>query len=209
MSRSVLGPLAMAVLLSSSAPLVAADPPAVQRVGKTATQFRDGSVQAVISTKYASNHLDREWTVLEICVAATSGKPVAIAREDVSLRAEDGTVMALPSQKAMAQGLPDVRNVLQTARIMSDPLAGYFPFADTEERLRFFTIPGQSTVLDEQVVSKSRLDHGWLFFRSPTGKWGGLYELVLKNRYVDARIPFRLPAGDFPEKEGDPKTVPW
>jgi hypothetical protein len=208
MSRRMLATLGVTVLCASAVGL-AADEPSARRLGKTVTQVRDEAVQAVISTKYASNHLDREWTVLEICVVSSSSKPVAIAREDISLRAEDGTVMALPSQKAMAKGLPDVRNVLQTARVMTDPLTGYFPFADFEEKLRFFTIPGEDIVLDEVVVSKTRLARGWLFFRSPTGKWGGLYELVLKNKEILARIPFRLPAGEFPPKEGDPKSVPW
>lgn len=199
----------LSLLGSASAALAAEDGPEVRHLGRTVTQYRDGNVRAVVSTKYAANHRDRAWTVLELAVAAESGKPVAIAREDVSLVAEDGSVMPLPSQKAMAQGLPDVRNVLQTARIMTDPITGYFPFADHEHRLKFFTIPGESIVLEEEVVSKTRMGRGWLFFQSPTGKWDGLYELVIKNRDLTVKIPFRLPPNDFPDKEGDPKVVAW
>jgi hypothetical protein len=194
---------------SASAALAVEDGPEVRRLGRTVTQCRDRVVNAVISTKYAANHRDRAWTVLEFAVMAGSGKPVVIAREDVSLVAEDGAVMPLPSQKAMAEGLPDVRKVLQTARIMSDPITGYFPFAQHEHRLKFFTVPGQSIVFDEEVVSNTRMVRGWLFFRSPAGKWGGLYELVIKNQDLTVKIPFRLPPHDFPDKEGDPKIVPW
>jgi hypothetical protein len=189
--------------------LAAGSGPEVRRLGRTVTQFRDGDVRAVISTKYAANHLNRAWTVLEICVAAETGKPVVIGREDVSLLARDGTVIPLPTQKAMSLGLPDVRNVLQTARIMTDPIVGYFPFSDHERELKFFTIPGERIVLDEEVVSMTRLARGWLFFPSPAGKWDGLYELVIKNRDLNVRIPFRLPPGDFPAKEGDPEVVAW
>ena len=196
----VFGILALAG--SAWALLAAEDGPQVRRVGKTVTQFRDGMVRAVISTKYAANHLDREWTVLEFCVAAETGKAVAIDREDVSLVAQDGSVLPLPSQRAMAEGLPDVRNVLQTARIMTDPITGYFPFTDHERPLRFFTIPGEGVVLDEEVVTHTWMGRGWLFFRSPTGKWEGLYELVIRNKdkNLNVRIPFRLPPDDFPEK---------
>ncbi len=197
-------------LLGTAWPTFAAEgEPGVRRLGRTVVQYRDDKARAVISTKYAANHRDRVWTVLEFAVAAESGKPVVIAREDVSLVAEDRSVMPLPSQKTMAEGLPDVRNVLQTAEIMTDPIAGYFPFSEHERRLKFFTIPGEGIVLDEEVVSNTRMGRGWLFFRSPTGKWAGLYELVIKNKDMTVKIPFRLPPSDFPEKEGDPKIVPW
>jgi len=199
----------LGILGSPSAVLAAEDRPEVRRLERTVTQYRDGNVRAVISTKYAANHRDRAWTVLEFAVAAESGKPVAIAREDVSLVAEDGSVMPLPSQKTMAEGLSDVRNVLQTARVMTDPITGYFPFAEHEHRLKFFTVPGQSIVFEEEVVSNTRMVRGWLFFLSPTGKWDGLYELVIKNRDLPVKIPFRLPPNDFPDKEGDPKIVSW
>jgi hypothetical protein len=199
----------LGILGSPSAVLAAEDRPEVRRLGRTVTQYRNGKVRAVLSTKYAANNRDQAWTVLELAVAAERGKPVTIAREDVSLVAEDGSVLPLPSQKAMAEGLLNVRSVLQAARVMSDPIAGYFPFAEHEHRLKFFTVPGQSIVFEEEFVSNTRMGRGWLFFRSPTGKWDGLYELVIKNRDLDVKIPFRLPPNDFPDKKEDPKIVSW
>ena len=181
----------------------------VSRMGKTVTQYRDSLVRAVISTKYADAHRDRAWTVVEIGVEAETGKPVVIAREDVSLVARDGTVIRLPSQKAMAEGLPDVRNVLQTAHVYTDPVGGYLPFASRERRLRFFTIPGEGIVLDEEVILNAESGRGWLFFRSPTGSWSGEYQLVIRNRDLNVRIPFLLPARDFPEKEVNRQVTPW
>jgi hypothetical protein len=122
-----------------------------------------------------------------------------IAREDVSLVAEDGSILPMPTQRTMAEGLPDVRNVLQTAGIMTDPLLGYFPYSDHERRLKFFAIPGESIVLDEEVVTLSRMGRGWLFFRSPSGKWDGRYQLVIRNKSLNVKIPFRLPPANFPE----------
>ena len=198
----------LALVGAAGAVLAAEDGSGVKRVGKTVTQFRDGTVRAVISTKYAANHLDRAWTVLEICVAAETGKPVPIEREDVSLEAEDGSVIPLPAQKEMAEGLPDVQAVLQTARVMTDPITGYFPYTDHERPLRFFTVPGEGIVVGEEVATFHEMVRGWLFFRSPTGKWNGLYQLVIRSRTVNVKIPFRLPPGDFPEKETGPKVVP-
>ena len=202
--------IGLLALLGPVPPSLAADGgPEVRRLGKTVTQYRDGTVRAVISTKFAANHLDRVWTVLEFCVSAETGKPVVIARGDVSLVAEDGSVMPLPSQRTMAEGMPDVRNVLHTAETMAEPVLGYFPFADMARDLRFFAIPGDGIVLDEEVVDRNRIGHGWLFFRSSSGRWGGLYQLVIGNRETNVKIPFRLPPGDLPEKESDPKVVPW
>jgi hypothetical protein len=184
--------------------------PEIRRLGKTVSQYRDGLIRVVVSTRYANTHLDRSWIPIEVCLSAESGKPVAISREDVSLVAENGAVMPLPTQKAMSIEVPDVRHVLDTARLTREPLTGYFPWADFEERLRFFTVPGEGTVLEEEVATHSRVLIGYLFFRSPTGSWpAGSYQLAIRNPDLNVRLPFRLPAADFPEKEGDPKVVPW
>jgi hypothetical protein len=192
--------IGLLAILGSALPSLAVDGgPEVRRLGRTAGQYRDGSVRAVLSTRFAAGHLDRAWTALEFCVAAETGKPVVIAREDVSLVAEDGSILPMPTQRTMAEGLPDVRNVLQTAGIMTDPLLGYFPYSDHERRLKFFAIPGESIVLDEEVVTLSRMGRGWLFFRSPSGKWDGRYQLVIRNKSLNVKIPFRLPPANFPE----------
>jgi hypothetical protein len=185
------------------------DGPDVRRVGKTVTLYRDDLARAVVSTKYLDAHLDRAWTVVEIGVAAETGKPVVIDRGDVSLVARDGTVIPLPSQKEMAEGLPDVRNVLQTAHVYTDPIGGYLPFSNRERKLKFFTIPGEGVVLDEEVVTTNAAGRAWLFFRSPSGAWKGEYQLVIRNKDLNIRLPFRLPATDFPGKEADRKVVPW
>jgi hypothetical protein len=185
-------------LALATAPLQAQEKPEVKRLGKTVTQYRDGVVRVVLSTKYANANAGRAWVPIEFAVASDGTKPLEIERGDITLHDPEGRVVPLPSQKAMAEGVPDVQAVLHVARALAEPVAGYFPFSEYEEDLKLFTIPGEGIVLDLVGFSKNRMARGWIFFQSPTGKWNGEYQLVIKNKAVDARIPFRIPAPEFP-----------
>lgn len=186
--------------------------PPVRRLGKSVVQYQDSRVKAVLSWRYANQTFDKEpWLLLELAFAA-EGKPVNLAREDVSLLTPDGERLPLPSQKKMAEGLKDVRWVLQKASVAREPVTGYFSRPTLEQRLPFFAIPGEDIVLDEIGGGTNLLTRGDLFFQSPTGAWRpGHYTLVLKNKWMDVELPFTLPA-DAPAKTpgpADAKAVTW
>ena len=188
----------MVALALGTLPLLAQEKVEVKRLGKTVTQYRDGVIRVVLSTKYANANTGRAWIPMEFAVAGDGTKPFEIFREDISLYDPEGRVIPLPTQKAMAEGVPDVQAALHVARALAEPVVGYFPFSDIEQDLKFFTIPGEGIVLEMVGVSQRRMARGWLFFQSPTGKWNGEYQLIIKNKAVDVRMPFRLPAPDFP-----------
>ncbi len=183
-----------------------------KRLGKTVVGWKDGTVHIVVGYKWANANFESEpWLLFEVGVLATSGKPVTINREDVSLLAPDGTQVYMPGQKRMAAEVPEIRKFVQQAQVMSDPITGYFPAPRVEKPLGFFTIPGENIVFDEVTVDTRVLARGYLFFPGPSGKWPpGTYTLLVKNKDVDVKLPFDMPARKLSkeQKPGD-KTVPW
>lgn len=184
----------------------------VKRLGKTVVQYRDESVRAVLSWRYAHQTFDKEaWLLLELAFAAERGS-VDLNREDVSLLTPGGERLPLPGQRRLAEGLKDVRWVLQKASVSRDPITGYFPNQTLEQRIPFFAIPGEQLVLDEIGGGFSMISRGDLFFEAPAGVWKpGLYTLVLRNKKMTVELPFHLPADDPKKVELGPdgKTVPW
>ena len=192
---------------AGAAPAPAKSP--VKRLGKTVVQYRDESVRAVLSWRYANQTFEKEaWLLLELAFAA-EGNAVDLNREDVSLLTPGGERLPLPGQKRLAESATDVRWVVQKASVARDPITGYFPNQTREQRIPFFAIPGEQIVQDEIGGGVSTLSRGDLFFEAPTGAWKpGLYTLVLENRKMHAELPFQLPA-DVPKKDADGKDVPW
>ena len=54
---------------------------------------------------------------------------------------------------------------------------------------------------------------GWTGFASPTGAFvPGRYELHIRNKAIDVKVPFDLPADDEPlgrRNDENGKTIPW
>lgn len=181
------------ILLGSAVLRAGIESPNVKRLGRTVVRYRDEVLLLVVGYKHAHSHLDTRWILLETCVSATGGQPVEIYREDVALLAPDGTRLPLPSQKRMAQGIPDLRRMLLQARVIRDPLGGYFTGRVREERLGFFAVPGEAIVFDQVVVDHDTLAWGNLFFESPKGRFDpGIYTLVVENKVAHVRMPLAL-----------------
>ena len=167
--------------------------PNVKKLGRTVARYRDDVLQVVVGYKHAQLHLDSRWILLETCLSATSGQPVEIFREDVALLAPDGTRIPMPSQKKMAQGIRDLRRMLNQSRVMRHPLDGYFLGRSREERLGFFAVPGEAIVFDRVTVDHETVAWGDLFFESPKDRFEpGIYTLVVENRLAHVRLPIAL-----------------
>jgi hypothetical protein len=184
-----------ALALSSAFAIRAGDleSPNVKKLGRTVARYKDDVLQVVIGYKHAQLHLDSRWILLETCISATSGQPIEIFREDVSLLAPDGTRIPMPSQRKMAQGIRDLRRMLNQSRVTRDPLGGYFPMSSREERLGFFAVPGEAIVFDRVTVDHDTLAWGNIFFESPKERFEpGIYTLVVENKLVHVRLPLAL-----------------
>jgi hypothetical protein len=190
--RLVLAGLAVFLLAAPGAADVEGGPN-VTRLGKTVMRWRDDSVQVVVGYRHAQAHLDRKWILLDIGLTVWSGKPVEVFREDVWLVMPDGRRLPMPSQRRMAEGIPDLRRMLNEAKVQRDPLNGYFPGAVREERLGFFAVPGEDIVFDKVAVNSRTLASGDVYFESPSATWApGIYTLVVENRDVHVRLPLTL-----------------
>ncbi len=186
---------AAALAAAGAAAQTSTDPlsgPNVKRLGKTVVAWKDGLIHLVVGFRHANAHLDRKWILLDTGHTAET-KPLEIWREDISLVMPDGTRLGLPSQKRMAQGIPDLRRMLNEANVQTDPIDGYFPSATRLERLGFFTIPGENIVFDKVNVNHQTLAMGDLFFESPKDKWEpGIYTLWIENKELHVRLPIPL-----------------
>ncbi len=173
----------------------------VTRLGKTVTCYRDDAVKVVIGTRYSSLHPDREWIVVEARLRATSPGTLEIAREEITLLREDGTRLALPSRKEVAEELSNLGRTLITSSAVQDPLDDFSPSWNAMDRIPFVT----RTIVDSLVVRSGRVAAGKLLFRAPRGLFRpASYVFEIENRDVSVRIPFRLPAAAWPE--GSPST---
>lgn len=190
----------------------AAAEPEVRRLGKTLVQHKDEVAKVVVSTKFANTQLDKAWIFFDARFSAEGGEPVRVGREDISLVVPGGTRLNMPSQRALADEVKDMRFLMKKADISREPLDDYFPGRERFEQISFFVVPGERIVFDEFTVSRETLAGGVLFFKTPMGTWEpGRYSLEIRNKWINASLPFDLPASPFDKdsKKKDPKSVPW
>jgi len=184
---------ALGVGLLAGGLAVAADEPATRRLGKTVAQYRDDGIQVAVSWKYTQLHPDEKWTYFELWVMPLSGGGVEIDREDVSLFLPDGTRLPLPSQKKLAEGLPDIRRVVTGGDVSRDPMEGYFNSRRALTRIGFQEIPGTFLVYDSRGLGPYLCGHGDFFWENPKGSWApGIYTLAIQHKGLDVKIPMPI-----------------
>jgi hypothetical protein len=185
------------------------DRPTLRRLGKTVVQYEDADAKVVVGYRYANAHPGSPWLYLEVGMS-TNGKPVEVAREDVSLVTPSGERIPLPGQRRVNEGFQDVRRVFMAANIANDPIEGYFPSAERRERLGFFTVPGEGIVFQNVTLNHRTLTLGPLLFESPRGAFAnGAYVLEIQNKWMRAKVPFEIPAREASDEPSDPKKVTW
>jgi len=167
--------------------------PPVKKLGKTVAQYKDDVVKLVVGYKYAQSNLKKKWIFFDVYVSAEGNAPIEIDREDVAFYMPDGKRLNLPSQKRMADGIPDLQFILKEASIMADPLGGYFIGRTQQDRLPFFTVPGRNVVQDRFAVNNNILVYGKIYWEAPGDRWEpGIYTLAIKNKDVNIKLPLAL-----------------
>jgi hypothetical protein len=199
-----------AVSLAAAGAARAQKAPEIKQNGQYVMQWKDDKIQVVIGLRFASTRFPSKWLMIETDVSATGDKPIRIDREDVNLVVPGGTRINLASQKALTEGLPEVRRDYQEAAITRDPLDGYFVSPSRAEKLGFFAPPTTDITYEQVTVDRTTLAQGYLFFHAPGDKFPpGRYVLEIYNKDVDVKLPFTLPAGKTKPKGKGDKTVPW
>ncbi len=167
----------------------------VRRLGRTVTAFRDGSVEALIGTRFSSLHPDREWIVVDLRLRALGGPRIAVAREDLSIERADRSRLNLPGREEMAEQLSNLGRTLIAASAVEDSLDLHLPPYLETDRIPFVT----RSMLESIFLEPGRVASGKLLFRAPRGRpIPAAYTFRVSSPGVDVRIPFRLPASDFP-----------
>jgi hypothetical protein len=180
-------------LLLAAVAARAVDSPNVKRLGKTIAQYEDDKIQVAVSWKYPQLHPEEKWTYFETWMKPAGNKPLDINREDVALFLPDGTRLNLPSQKKLAEGLPDIRRVLAVGDVSRDPMEGYFRARDRAVRIGFQEVPGTAITFDFRGLGPRDAGYGDLFFENPKGKWEkGIYTFSIQNKDVDVKLPIPI-----------------
>lgn len=192
MKRALLLSLATTLAL----PLSAAEEraPEVTRKGRTVVAYKGPALEAVLGYRWMNGHADATWVPLQFAVSGAGAATVPIAREDVSLVTPSGERIPLPTQKQFLEGLKDPRPIVQELRVTRDPISGYFPGRNTDQRLAFFSLPGERIAWDEVSVNRTVLTWGLLWFPLPGGVRPGTYRLEIRSKWANVEIPFTVPA---------------
>jgi hypothetical protein len=200
--------LVFSITLSAAAAL--GNEPEVTRKGRTVVQYRDDTAKILMGYRHASLNVEKaDWMLLETFWQGVS-KSFTVGREDVTLVVPGGQGVPLPSQKRVAKEFTDIRRFMAHVNVSRDPLEGYFPYRVEEQPIQLFAIPGEGITLEEFSAGPSTLMYGDLLFPAPEGGFRpGKYVLEVRNKDLDVRIPFTLPAPPLSKKGDEPKAVTW
>jgi hypothetical protein len=190
--RRFLG-FATAAALTLGAPAAAQEEfsSANRQRGRAAVEFRDKDIHVVAAYYYSQQHHDSRWLLIEAGISTTDAE--TIRRDAIALRAPDGRVIPLASQRRVGEDVGRIRQLLQNAEILSHNVASYFTQRSRTEPMQLFTLPFGDVVSDSFVVDPHRVAVGPLFFESPTGAWPrGTYALIVRHENGTAELPIHL-----------------
>jgi len=158
--------------------------------GQAAVQYKDDDIHAVAAYYYSQRHHRSRWLLIEAAVSTT--RNMTIDRKNVTLVAPGGRTVTLPTQARVAQQVPGIRPVVQSASSTRHGVLTYFSQRGSSEPMRLFSL-SSGAVLTNFVTDQYHVAHGDLFFESPTGTWEkGTYSLVIERDGARAVLPIRL-----------------
>jgi hypothetical protein len=167
------------------------DTPGVDRMGQYILKQFGPELWVVLGYKFANTQISDEWMVLEVGLSSPNGQNAKVLREDVFLRAPDGTNIPLATQKEFSEAYGSLRSVIAGADVNRDPL-GYFPQNRVDCAIRFFVVPGEGVVFNEVTLNDRRACYGRLFFNVSGGIQPGRWVFGVDLPESEIRIPFEL-----------------
>ncbi len=173
---------------SSSTPT---DTPGVERLGQTVLKQFGPELWAVLGYRFANSQVGDEWMILEVGLSSPNGQTARVTRDDIFLRAPDGTRVPLPTQKDFNQAYGSLRSVIAKANVDRDPL-DYFSPSRIECPIQFFVTPGQGVSFDEVSVNDRRGCYGRVYFSVAGGIQPGRWVFGIDQPESEIRIPFEL-----------------
>jgi hypothetical protein len=184
-----LASVTMALVGCSSA--TPTDTPGVDRMGQYVLQQHGPELWAVLGYRFANSQIGDEWMIIEVGLSSPAGQVARVTREDVFLRAPNGTRLALPTQKEFNEAYGALRPVIAKANIDRDPLE-YFPPSREACNIQFFVEPAGGVAFDEISLNDRRGCFGRLFINVPGGIQQGRWVFAIDQPESEIRIPFDL-----------------
>jgi hypothetical protein len=185
---ALIGLAATTVSCSSTTPT---DTPGVERMGRYVLRQYGPELWTVLGYKFANSQIGGEWMILEVGLSSPNGQSADVSRENVFLRAPDGTRVALMTQPEFNEAYATLRPIISQADVNRDPL-DYFPPSREDCPIRFFSTPGQGVVFEEVSLNDRRGCFGRLYFRVSGGIQPGRWVLGIDLPESEIRIPFDL-----------------
>jgi hypothetical protein len=167
------------------------DTPGVDRMGQYILRQFGPELWTVLGYRFANSQIGDEWMILEVGLSSPGGQNATVKREDVFLRAPDGSRVPLPTQSEFNEAYGALRPVISKADVNRDPL-DYFPPSRVECAIQFFVTPGGGVSFDEVTVNERRGCFGRFFFDIPGGIQEGRWVFGIDQPESEIRIPFEL-----------------
>lgn len=181
----------IAVSLVSCSTATPTATPGVDRMGQYVLEQFGPELWTVLGYRFANSQVGDEWMILEVGLSSPNGQSAKVTRDEVFLRAPDGTHIPLSTQKAFNEAYGSLRPVISKADVNRDPLE-YFPPSREECAMQFFVTPGQGVSFDEVTLNDRRGCYGRLFFHVPGGIQAGRWVFGIDLPESEIRIPFEL-----------------
>ena len=96
--------------------------PGVDRMGRYVLKQFGPQLWAVLGYRFANTQISDEWMILEVALSAPNGQTPKVTRDDIFLRAPDGTEIRLATQKEFNEAYGSLRPVIAKADVNRDPL---------------------------------------------------------------------------------------
>lgn len=184
----VVGLAAMTLSCSSAVPT---DTPGVDEVGKYLLRQKGPELWTVLGFKFASQSVSQEWLILEVSFTTPNKATAKVDRDDVWVKAPDGTKIPASTQKLFSQDYGRLRSTITQADVVRDPM-DYWPPSRQSCLVQFFVPPGAGVAYDTVSLNDRRACEGKLFFKVPGGIDPGRWTFGIDLEESTVRIPFNL-----------------
>lgn len=181
----------VAVLILTAASVTAQDVE-VSKEGKWRIWYTAPDLRAELDYHWADKHLGDEWMILKLSVAGgRSGGVATVARENVHLRAPDGTVVDLPTEPEFRKVRGSMSMAFRQENIWG-PAASRFTGSMRQLEEWFYNPQGKTYHRETIHPSSFQYCSGPLVFQVPGGVQPGNWKLIIDLEEIRVEIPFVL-----------------
>ena len=166
-------------------------PDAVNPVERNAVEYKSDRLQVIAAHYYFRGAHDPRWLLIDLGVRVLSGRPVTVARRDISIVRPDGVQIELASQREYRRARAELLPLHVQLHTRTRSISAHFIVRCSGHGFRFFVDSGirQTEVYANRIGPCVRGD---LYFASPTGAWeSGTYILVIGGD-TDVRLPIEI-----------------